>query len=77
MLILMFMVLVMMAVGGIIVIERCRCVVKSCGRHGNCAHVDCAHYDGTPDSFFYQELRRSPAPAASERSGVVNVGGRL
>ena len=58
-------------------IERCRCVVKSCGRHGNCAHVDCLHYDGTPVSFFRRELRRSPAPAASERSGVVNVGGRL
>jgi len=58
-------------------IAKCECVVVACGRHGNCAHTDCAHYDGTPDSFFYQELRRSSAPAASGRPGVVPAGGRL
>jgi len=70
----MIMVFAMMAAGGITVIENCKCVVVACGRHGNCAHIDCAHYDGTPDSFFYQELRRPMTAAAGGRLPVVTVG---
>jgi len=56
------------------IVTEFKCILSDCCFYP-CKADNCAHYDGTPDNFFYQELRRPMTAAAGERSPVVTVGG--